>query len=157
MTYLDITIKQFNHIKKRAEDGLSQLNDDEFFHHPNEASNSAAVILKHLSGNMHSRWKKFLTEDGEKPFRKRKEEFKYAGEKREFLMQQWEDGWSLLFNTLKELTDSDLNRTVYLRKQPLSVMEAVQIELSHLSYHLGQILYIGKLLKNNDWKILSIK
>lgn len=156
MDYIDITLKQFEHIKKRAEEGMNQLNDKEFFWSPNEESNSIAIIVKHISGNMHSRWTNFMTEDGEKPYRKRDNEFIYEGESRAFLMKQWEAGWLLLFDTLTNLQASDLNKIIYLREKPLSVMEAIQISLSHLSYHLGQILYAGKSLKGEDWKILSI-
>lgn len=156
MDYIDITLKQFEDIKKRAEEGMNQLNDEEFFWSPNEESNSIAIIVKHISGNMHSRWTNFMTEDGEKPYRKRDNEFIYEGESRDFLMKQWEAGWFLLFETLTNLQASDLKKIIYLREKPLSVMEAIQISLSHLSYHLGQILYAGKSLKGENWKILSI-
>lgn len=105
---------------------------------------------------MHSRWVNFFSEDGEKLYRDRENEFIYKCESKEQLMQDWEHGWSLLFDTLESINESNLTQIIYLRQTPLSDMEAIQIELSHLSYHLGQILYIGKLLKGEHWKTLSI-
>ncbi|MFT4415423.1 DUF1572 family protein [Fredinandcohnia humi] len=115
-----------------------------------------AIIIKHLSGNMHSRWVNFFTSDGEKPYRNRDLEFVDKNETKEHLMKIWEDGWNLLFNTIENLKPEELNKTVTLRKQPLSVLQAIQTELVHISYHLGQILYIGKQIKDKDWVILSI-
>ncbi|MGM0789769.1 MAG: DUF1572 family protein [Bacillota bacterium] len=154
--YLTIVIEQFKHFKERAEKGIQQLSEDEIHWKPSEDSNNIAIILQHLSGNMHSRWVDFLTADGEKSYRDRDLEFVDNNESKEHLMQIWEEGWKLLFNTIENLKAEDLNRTVTLRKQPLSVLQAIQTEVTHISYHLGQILYIGKQIKDKDWTILSI-
>ncbi|MGE7875082.1 DUF1572 family protein [Bacillus paramycoides] len=154
--YLTIAIGQFKHFKERAEKGIQQLSEEELHWKPSGESNSIAIIIKHLSGNMHSRWVDFLTTDGEKSYRDRGLEFIDDNESKEYLMQIWEDGWKLLFNTIENLKAEDLNKTVTLRQQPLSVLQAVQTEVVHISYHLGQILYIGKQIKDKDWTILSI-
>ncbi|WP_249872855.1 DUF1572 family protein [Oceanobacillus saliphilus] len=155
--YLAIAIKQFKHFKERAEKGIQQLSEKELHWKPSGESNSIAIIIKHLSGNMHSRWVDFLTTDGEKHYRDRNLEFiDDANESKEYLMQKWEEGWKLLFKTIENLKAEDLDKTVNLRQQPLSVLQAVQTEMAHISYHLGQILYIGKQIKDKDWIILSI-
>lgn len=154
--YLKIAIWQFKHFKERAEKAIKQLSDDELHYKPSGESNNIAIIIKHLSGNMHSRWVDFLTSDGEKSYRDRDGEFIDDNESKEYLMQKWEEGWKLLFNTIENLKSEDLNKTITLRQQPLSVLQAIQTEIAHISYHLGQILYIGKQLKDKDWTILSI-
>ncbi|MDN4608558.1 DUF1572 family protein [Sporosarcina highlanderae] len=154
--YLAIAIRQFKHFKERAEKGIQQLSDDELHYKPSGESNNIAIIIKHLSGNMHSRWVDFLTSDGEKSYRDRDGEFIDDNESKEYLMRKWEKGWELLFNTIENLQSEDLTKTVTLRQQPLSVLQAIQTEVAHISYHLGQILYIGKQIKDKDWTILSI-
>lgn len=154
--YLAIAIGQFKHMKERAEKGIQQLSEDELHWKPSEESNNIAIIIKHLSGNMNSRWVDFLTDDGEKSYRDRDLEFVDDSESKEYLMQIWEEGWKLLFNTIENLKAEDLNKTITLRQQPLSVLHAIQTEVAHISYHLGQILYIGKQIKDRDWTILSI-
>lgn len=154
--YLKIVLNQFKHFKERAEKGIQQLSEDELHWKPSEESNSISIIIKHLSGNMHSRWVDFLTTDGEKFYRDRDLEFVEGLESKEHLLQIWEDGWRLLFNTIENLKVEDLNKTVTLRQQHLSVIQAIQTEIAHISYHLGQILYIGKQIKDKDWVILSI-
>lgn len=154
--YLTIAIGQFKHFKERAERGIKQLSDEELFWKPSEESNSIAILLKHISGNMHSRWVNFLTTDGEKAFRDRDMEFVDENENKDMLLNKWESGWKLLFEILENLEEADLNKIVTLRKQPLSVLQAIQTEVAHISYHLGQILYIGKQLKDKEWEILSI-
>jgi hypothetical protein len=154
--YLTIAIEQFKHFKERAEKGIQQLSEEELHWKPSEDSNNIAIIIKHLSGNMHSRWVDFLTADGEKSYRDRDSEFVDNNEFKEHLMQIWEEGWKLLFNTIENLKEEDLNKTITLRQQPLSVLQAIQTEVAHISYHLGQILYIGKQIKDKDWTILSI-
>lgn len=154
--YLRITIEQFRHLKKRAEDGMQQLSEDELHWKPSGESNNIAILIKHLSGNMHSRWVDFLTTDGEKTYRKRDREFIEGNESKEHLMQIWNEGWTLLFNTIENLKAEDLVRTVTLRQRPLSVLQAIQTEVAHIGYHVGQILYIGKQIRDKEWKILSI-
>lgn len=154
--YLSIAIGQFKHFKERAEKGIQQLSEEELHWKPSEASNNIAIIIKHLSGNMRSRWVDFLTTDGEKHYRNRDAEFVDTNESKEHLMEIWEHGWKLLFNTIENLKPEDLKKTVTLRQQPLSVLQAIQNEIAHISYHLGQILYIGKQIKDKEWTILSI-
>jgi len=154
--YLSIVMLQFRYFKERAEKAFKQLSEEELHRKPSEESNNIAIIIKHISGNMHSRWVDFLTADGEKTYRNRDSEFVDDIMPQEQLMKIWEDGWKLLFHTLRNLKAEDLHKTVTLRQQPLSVLQAIQTEVAHTSYHLGQILYIGKQLKDKDWTILSI-
>ncbi|MFD1739803.1 DUF1572 family protein [Bacillus salitolerans] len=154
--YLTVAIQQFRHFKQRAEKGMKQLSEEEIHWKPSEESNSIAIIIKHLSGNMNSRWVDFLTTDGEKPSRNRDLEFETGHETLEELLEMWESGWGLLFRTVENLEPSDLHNTITLRGQPVSVFQAIQTEVAHISYHLGQILYIGKQIKDKDWTILSI-
>lgn len=154
--YLSIVISQFTHFKERAELGFKQLTDDELHWKPSGESNTIAIIIKHLSGNMHSRWVDFLTTDGEKSYRDRNDEFSEKRLSRHELMEKWESGWHLLFKTVGGLGEDDLHKTVMLRKQQLTVLSAIQTEIAHISYHLGQILYIGKQIKDKEWMILSI-
>ena len=154
--YLLIVRQQFKHFKERAEKAIQQLSVDELNWKPNEESNSIAIIIKHLSGNMHSRWVDFLTTDGEKSYRDRNNEFIDDFKAKETIIQEWENGWKLLFNTINNLKVTDLHQTITLRQQPISVIQAIQTEVAHISYHLGQILYIGKQIKDKEWIILSI-
>jgi hypothetical protein len=154
--YLSIVIRQFKNLKERAEKGIQQLSEDELHWKPSQESNNIAIIIKHLSGNMHSRWVDFLITDGEKPYRNRDLEFVDNIRSKKDLMMIWEEGWKLLFNTIENLKEGDLKKIVTLRQQPLSVIQAIQTEVAHISYHVGQILYIGKQIKDEDWIILSI-
>lgn len=154
--YLSVTVDQFRHMKKRAEKAIAQLDEQELHWRPNEQSNNIAIIIKHLSGNMHSRWVDFFTTDGEKTYRDRENEFVDDIESKQVLMKRWEEGWKLLFQTVEQLSEEDLLKTVTIRTRPISVLQALQIEIVHVSNHLGQILYIGKQIKGEDWKILSI-
>lgn len=154
--FLSTVLSQFIHIKERAEQAIEQLTEQELHWQPNEESNSVAIIMKHLSGNMHSRWTDFLTTDGEKEERDRDDEFVDTIQSKEELLHIWEKGWFLLFSTIQELNTDDLLKIVTIRKNSLTVLEAIQIEISHCSNHLGQILYIGKQIKGSEWKILSI-
>lgn len=155
--YLSVVIDQFRHVKERAEKAIAQLDEQDLHWKLNEQSNNIAIILKHLSGNMHSRWVDFFTTDGEKAYRDRENEFVDDIESKQILMKRWQDGWKLLFQTVEHLTEEDLLKTVTIRTRPISVLQALQIEMAHVSNHLGQILYIGKQIKGDDWKILSIK
>lgn len=154
--YLSIIVQQFRDFKERAEKAMSQLTEEELHWKPNEESNNIAIIINHLSGNMQSRWVEFLTSDGEKPYRNRDVEFLDIFQTRDELMLHWENGWKLLFNTIENLKENDLNKIVTLRQQPLSVCHAIQKEVAHISYHLGQIIYIGKQVKGKEWKTLSV-
>ncbi|WP_318618292.1 DUF1572 family protein [Sporosarcina sp. YIM B06819] len=154
--YLTIVNTQFAHFKERAELAFTQLSDEELHWKPSEESNTIAIIIKHLSGNMHSRWVDFLTTDGEKSYRNRDNEFFDEQLSREELMHTWDSGWQLLFQTLGSLVETDLHKTVTLRNQKITAFSAIQTEIAHISYHIGQILYIGKQIKDKEWTILSI-
>ncbi|MGM2864460.1 DUF1572 family protein [Bacillus cereus group sp. Bce021] len=154
--FLSTVIFQFEHIKKRAEKAIDQLTERDLHWRPNSESNSIAIIIKHLSGNMHSRWTNFLTTDGEKEYRDRDGEFLDTVIEKKELIEIWENGWFLLFKAIKELQTEDLIKTITIRNNPLTVLEAIQIEIAHCSNHLGQILYIGKQIKGSGWEILSI-
>lgn len=155
--YLEDSILQFRRLKDLAEGALAQLSDEEFRSIPGEGSNSLAVIVKHMAGNMRSRWTDFLTTDGEKPDRNRDTEFEVQDEEpREPLMDRWDAAWRILFETLTSLTPADLQSTVNIRGEPHSVVEAVNRQMTHYAYHVGQIVSLAKILRGRDWKPLSI-
>ena len=155
--YLKNVIAVFHQYKKLAEDAMSQIDDVGLNFTPHQDSNSIVLIVKHMSGNMLSRWTDFLTSDGEKPWRKRDSEFESGAEEtRDGLMQRWDKGWTCLFHALDSLYEEDLNQTVLIRSQPLSIFEAVNRQLAHYSYHVGQIIYIAKLYKGSSFASLSI-
>ncbi len=122
----------------------------------NSESNSVAIIVKHLVGNMLSRWTNFLSEDGEKEWRQRDSEFEYAYFSKEDMITAWEKGWDCVFNAITPLQDDDFERLVYIRNQGHTVTEAINRQLAHYSYHVGQIVFLGKMIKGNEWKSLSI-
>ena len=155
--YLEEARRSFRGYKRLAEGALDQLSDAEFFHTPDEESNSVAVVMKHISGNLRSRWTDFLTTDGEKPDRNRDQEFEmHAQANREQVMRSWEDGWNCVFQTLAALQPGDFSRTVYIRGDAHSVLQAINRSLTHIAYHVGQIVYLGKQLRQDEWKSLSI-
>ena len=154
--YLKSAERQFLYYKKLGEQAMEQLEESSLFWQPNEESNSIAVIVKHLWGNMLSRWTNFLTEDGEKEWRKRDAEFENDLKSREELMKKWEEGWQCLLDALDSITDEDLERIVYIRNKDHTVLEAINRQLAHYPYHVGQIVFIAKMVKNENWKTLSI-
>lgn len=154
--YLESVIKRFNEYKTLGDKTFAQLSEKDFFFQPNEASNSIAVIIQHMHGNMLSRWTNFLTEDGEKNWRQRDEEFEVQDLSREQLIQRWEEGWNLLFDTLDSLTPGDLLKQITIRQQPLIVVDAINRQLAHYSSHVGQVVYLGKWIRGNQWTSLSI-
>lgn len=154
--YLDSVIKRFKECKALGDKTFEQLKDEEFFIQPNEASNSISIIIQHLHGNMLSRWTNFLTEDGEKKWRKRDEEFEKQNYNRKELIEKWNEGWTVFLNTLDSLHENDLEKTIYIREQPLTVIDAINRQLGHYSYHIGQIVYLGRWFRQNNWKSLSI-
>lgn len=154
--YLESVTKQFLNYKKLADQAIQQLEPMQLFNQPNENSNSIAVVVKHMAGNMISRWTDFLTTDGEKPWRKRDSEFENDITDKEQLLIFWEKGWKVFLDTLHSLSDNDLQRTVYIRNEGHTVMEAMNRQLAHYSYHVGQIVYAAKLLKQSEWNSLSI-
>jgi hypothetical protein len=155
-TFLDSAISRLISYKDLAEKTFLQLAPEDFDYLPNESSNSIALIIQHMSGNMLSRWTNFLTEDGEKPWRDRDGEFEAHEYTREQLLEQWEKGWACFINALQELREDDLLKTIYIRKEGLTALDAITRQIAHYSYHVGQIVFIGKLLKDADWKTLSI-
>ena len=156
LQYLTSVKKEFEYYKLLGEKTFSQLNDENLFSKVNNESNSISSIVKHLSGNMVSRWTDFLTTDGEKEWRKREEEFDNDIKTREELLKIWEKGWSCLFNSLNSITDDELSKVIYIRNQGHTILEGINRQLSHYPYHIGQIVYIGKMLCDNSWVSLSI-
>ena len=154
--FLSSTIKQFKYYKDLGEKTFNQLPDKGLFWKPNEESNNIATIVKHVHGNMMSRWTDFLTTDGEKEWRKRDQEFENDIPDREALMKIWEEGWACLFNALEPLNEADLDKEIYIRNMGHSVVEAVNRQLAHYPYHVGQIVFIGKMFQNENWTSLSI-
>jgi hypothetical protein len=152
----DLFIKRFEYYKALGDKSFEQLSDDQIFWQFNEESNSIAVIVKHVAGNMLSRWTNFLTEDGEKSWRNRDEEFVNTFKNKDEVLDYWEKGWSCLFEALNQINDENLYSTIYIRNEAHSVIDAVFRQLAHYPYHIGQIVFIAKMLKNEDWKTLSI-
>ena len=156
-TYLAEATEQFRHLKKIADTAIAQVPDDDFFRAPDSESNSIALIVKHIAGNLRSRWTDFLTTDGEKPDRHRDREFETTDDdSREALLKQWESGWALVFETMVGLTPADLGKTVLIREEPHSVLKAIQRQLTHNAYHVGQIVFLAKQLRSADWQTISI-
>ena len=155
--YLDDALAVLRNYKALAEKALEQLNDEEFFVALDEEANSVGVIVKHMSGNMVSRWTDFLTSDGEKPDRNRDMEFVVTDEtSRSALMEQWERGWRCVFGAIEPLQPEDLQKKIFIRGEEHSVLEAINRQLTHYAYHTGQIVFLAKHLKSAEWKWLSI-
>lgn len=154
--YLESAIKQFEYYKMLGEKTFEQLTDEQLFWQYNQESNSIATIVKHLWGNMLSRWTDFLTTDGEKEWRKRDAEFDNNIADKAELLSKWNEGWDCLFNALNPLTEDDLNKEIFIRNQGHSVIEAINRQLAHYPYHIGQIVFIGKMVCNDNWTSLSI-
>jgi len=155
-TYLESAKKQFNYYKSLGEKTFAQIPDEGLFWQYNEESNSVATIVKHLSGNMLSRWTDFLTSDGEKPWRNRDAEFENDIKTREELLPVWNTGWDCLFNALDSIKDSDWEKDIYIRNERHSIPDAINRQLAHYPYHIGQIVFIGKMVSGNSWYSLSI-
>lgn len=154
--YLADAVQSFRNYKKLADRSIEQVSDEEFFTIIDAESNSIAVILKHIAGNLHSRWRDFLTTDGEKPDRDRDQEFEVIEDTRASLLESWEAGWRTLFNSIEPLTEDDFAKTITIRGEPHSVVEAINRQLTHYSYHIGQIVFLAKHLRSSDWKTLSV-
>ncbi len=152
---LSSLINQFEYYKMLGEKALAQLPDEQLNWQYNPASNSAAAIVKHLWGNMLSRWTDFLTTDGEKDWRDREAEFDNDIRSRAELLEKWQEGWGVLLNTLHALKEADLEKTIYIRNQGHTVREAINRQLAHYPYHVGQLVFLGKMLAPN-WVSLSI-
>lgn len=154
--YLESVKKQFAYYKQLADKTMEQLPDEKLFWQFNEESNSIAIIVKHLHGNMLSRWTDFLTSDGEKEWRERDAEFENKLTSKSDLLKIWEEGWDVLFTTLHSLREADLSKTVYIRNQGCTVVDAINRQLAHYPYHVGQIVFLGKMICNENWQSLSI-
>lgn len=155
-SYLNSVLKQFEYYKSLGDKTFSQLNKEQLFWEYNSESNSIAIIVKHIVGNMLSRWTNFLTEDGEKKWRERDNEFINTFSKKEDMLTYWNKGWNCLFNAIQVLKKEDLEKIVYIRNQGHTVSEAINRQLCHYSYHIGQITFIGKMILNESWESLSI-
>ena len=155
-SYLESLFKEFNYYKFLGENTFNQLSDSELQWAPNQDSNSIAIIVKHLSGNMLSRWTNVFLEDGEKSWRLRDQEFISETSNKETILGQWDTDWTCFFNTFNRLDFADLDKTIYIRNQGHTVMEALNRQLAHYAYHIGQMVFIGKHIKNTEWKSLSI-
>ena len=149
--------REFARLKGLAMKALHQIDDEQFFQTIDSESNSIAIIVKHLSGNMKSRWRDFLISDGEKPDRQRDQEFIILeGENRHSIMQHFEEGWAILFDATIALQDNDLQKTVFIRGEPLTVFQALVRQLTHYGYHIGQIILLAKHFQEEQWQTLSI-
>ena len=155
-SFLDSTQKLFRYYKGLADQSIAQLDDNLLFQQANDDSNSIALIVQHMAGNMLSRWTDFLSSDGEKEWRNRDAEFKFLISEKSALMAHWEKGWACLFSALEQLSADDLNKIVFIRNEGHTVMDAILRQLSHYPYHVGQIVYVAKQLCSEDWKSLSI-
>ncbi len=154
--FLEASKLQFKYYQSLGEKTFDQLSDEQLFHEPADDANSIGIIVNHLHGNMLSRWTNFLTEDGEKEWRKRDQEFEDYIQTREQLLTKWNEGWNCLYEALETVNDSNLDQLIYIRNQGHSITEAVLRQLAHYSYHVGEIVFLGKLMKGAEWKSLSI-
>lgn len=154
--YLKIVQERFESVKDLGDKTISQLAEKDIHWKLNEASNSIAIIAKHLSGNMISRWTDFLTTDGEKSSRNRDQEFEEDITSKQEMIINWEKGWDTLFDALNSLENQDLLKNVTIRGERHTVLEAIERQMAHYAYHVGQIVYVGKQLKDESWKTLSI-
>jgi len=154
--YLESVKKQFEYYKMLGDKTFAQVPDDKLFWQYNQDANSIAIIVQHLWGNMLSRWTDFLTTDGEKEWRNRDAEFENGIATRQELLDKWNEGWNCLFNALNVLTADDLQKIIYIRNMGHTVMDAINRQLAHYPYHIGQIVFIGKMTAENGWTSLSI-
>ena len=154
--YIESAKKQFLYYKTLGEKAMAQLEPQQLFYSPDDDTNSIALIVKHLYGNMLSRWTDFLTSDGEKEWRNRDDEFQDPYTDRETLMQKWNEGWHCLFTALDTVTPQNLNSVIYIRNEGHTVVEAINRQLAHYPYHIGQIVFFAKQIKKSPWQSLSI-
>jgi hypothetical protein len=156
LSFLQSAIKRLSYYKDLGDKTLAQLNDADFHFQPNEASNSIAIIIQHVAGNMLSRWTDFLTTDGEKEWSNRDTEFEEQHLTKQQLVDFWQKGWDCCLGSLHSLTEEDLLKTIYIRSEGLLAMDAINRQLAHYPYHVGQIICLAKMIKNSDWQNLSI-
>ena len=153
--YIDIMKQSFGMYKKLCDKSIAQVEDAELHWRPDRGSNSISVIIQHIAGNLSSRWRDYLTTDGEKPERDRDAEFREQVAERAVLLDSWEKGWRVLFAALEDMSGEILSKMITIRTQPLSVLEALNRSLAHTAYHTGQIVYIAKAVRSSEWKTLS--
>lgn len=156
MEYLKSVKKQFEYYKSVGEKTFNQLAESDLFWQYNEESNSIAIMVNHLWGNMKSRWTDFLTTDGEKDWRNRDLEFESVIKSRDELLVKWNEGWECLFDALSDINEQNFNTKVYIRNQEHSIIEAINRQLAHYAYHIGQIVYLGRMIRGSKWKSLTI-
>ena len=156
VNYLASVTKQFEYYKNLGDKTFEQLTFGQIKKEFADDSNSISIIVKHIVGNMFSRWTNFLNEDGEKEWRHRNLEFEDTYKSKEDLIVNWNKGWNCFFEAIKPLNNTDLERVIYIRNQDHTVTEAINRQLAHYSYHIGQIVFLGKLIKGKNWKSLSI-
>lgn len=154
--YLESVKKQMLYYKTIAEKAMDQLEEKQLFFSANEDTNSISVIIKHMAGNMLSRWTDFLTSDGEKEWRNRDSEFETGSETKEELLVLWQKGWNCFFNAINALQPEQLSQIIYIRNEGQTVMDAINRQLAHYPYHIGQIVFYAKMLKTTEWNSLSI-
>jgi Protein of unknown function (DUF1572) len=155
-SFLQSAIKRLTYYKELGDKTFAQLHDADFHFQPNETSNSIAIIIQHMAGNMLSRWTDFLTTDGEKNWRNRDVEFEEQHLSKQQLIDLWEKGWQCCLGALNTLTDDDLLKTIYIRSEGLLVVDSINRQLAHYPYHVGQIIYVAKIITNTNWQNLSI-
>ena len=155
-TYLQSIIKRLNYYKGLGDKTLSQLTEDDLHFTPNAESNSIAIIIQHMAGNMLSRWTDFLNADGKKDWRSRDAEFEEQHLTKQQLLDHWQKGWDCCLDTLNSLTEDDLLKTIYIRSEGLVAIDAINRQLAHYPYHVGQIIFLAKSIKNENWQNLSI-
>ena len=155
-SYIKDSTDLFKYYKRLGERDIEQIPDPALFATLDAESNSIAIVVKHLAGNMRSRWTDFLTSDGEKPDRNRDSEFEAPPKTRQELLEMWEAGWRYLFLALAPLSGADLERTVMIRTEPHSVMQAINRQLAHYAYHVGQIVYLAKHFAGTNWRALTV-
>jgi uncharacterized damage-inducible protein DinB len=155
-SYVEDSVSLFHYYKKLAEGAMAQVSDEQLFATLDDEMNSIAIIVKHMAGNMRSRWTDFLTCDGEKPDRNRDSEFIEPPATRQDLLRLWNEGWERVVQALQPLSDADLQRTVSIRGEPHSVMQAINRQIAHYSYHAGQIVFLAKHFRGSDWKSLTV-
>lgn len=156
MNYLEGTIKQFRYYEMLGTKSIERLSEDQLFEHPATDSNNMAMIVKHMVGNMLSRWTDFLTSDGEKAWRSRDDEFADDLKTKESVLAEWNKGWECFYNAILPLSDADLEKKILIRNQEHTIVEAINRQLAHYAYHVGQMVFLAKLKMGSNWESLSI-
>lgn len=154
--YMPGVRKQFEYYKQLGDKSLAQLEEAQLFWRPDTQANSIAIIVGHLNGNMLSRWTNFLAEDGEKAWRQREQEFEPVINSKEQLLEKWEEGWACLFSAIDLVNDENFDSKVYIRNQAHSIVDAFNRQMMHYAYHIGQLVWIGRMQKGTAWESLSI-